>query len=291
MIVDVHTYIWQTADQIGQADLGVLPTPAKPVGRRGVGHSSRRRIPPADPELHWQNTRPVDRAIVLAFKSRLLRAEVPNAFVSDYVKRHPEKLIGFASIDPTDERALGDLDAAHGDLGLRGAVVSPSQQAFHPADSRAMAVYREAEARRMPVVFQTGGHLAERARLEFARPVLIDEVARAFPKLPILIAGCGQPWMDETILLIAKHRHVYADVGGLLARPWQAFQALVAAHEHGVIDKLLFGSGFPFADAADCIERLYSLNLMVQGTGLPTVPRSALRGIVERDALRLLGLE
>jgi uncharacterized protein len=58
-----------------------------------------------------------------------------------------------------------------------------------------------------------------------------------------------------------------------------------------VIDKLLFGSNFPFTDATDCIEQLYSINQIAQGTNLPVVPRESLRGIVERDALGLLGLE
>ena len=39
-----------------------------------------------------------------------------------------------------------------------------------------------------------------------------------------------------------------------------------------------------------CIEALYSINQLAQGTNLPVVPREALRGIVERDALNLLGL-
>ena len=34
----------------------------------------------------------------------------------------------------------------------------------------------------------------------------------------------------------------------------------------------------------------YSINQFAQGTNLPVVPREALRGIVERDALGLLGL-
>ena len=58
-----------------------------------------------------------------------------------------------------------------------------------------------------------------------------------------------------------------------------------------MIDKLLFGSDFPYTNAADCIESLYSLNQIAQGTNLPVVPREALRGIVERDTLGLLGLE
>ena len=89
--------------------------------------------------------------------------------------------------------------------------------------------------------------------------------------------------------LLGKHPNVFADVSGLLSRPWQAYNALVAAYQYQVIDKLLFGSDFPYTTVADCIEALYSINQFAQGTNLPVVPRESLRGIVERDTLSLLG--
>lgn len=101
----------------------------------------------------------------------------------------------------------------------------------------------------------------------------------------------GQPWVDETITLLGKHQNIYADVSGLLGRPWQAYNALVCAYQYDVIDKLLFGSDFPYTSANECIEALYSINQIAQGTNLPVVPRESLRGIIERDALSLLGLE
>jgi len=56
------------------------------------------------------------------------------------------------------------------------------------------------------------------------------------------------------------------------------------------MDKLLFGSGFPYARASEAIEALYSINHICHGTNLPTIPREHLRGIVERDAVSVLGI-
>lgn len=56
------------------------------------------------------------------------------------------------------------------------------------------------------------------------------------------------------------------------------------------MDRLLFASDFPFTTPAASIETLYSLNQIVQGTNLPTIPRELVRGIIECDALSLLGL-
>ncbi|CAN5453379.1 hypothetical protein BH10PLA1_BH10PLA1_15540 [soil metagenome] len=291
MIVDCHTHVWQSPEQLGQMDLGELPRTSRPRPTRlSVGKGQWRSVPAADPEHHWAHSGPVDKSIVLGFKSRYLQAEIPNRFVADYVKRYPAKLIGFAGIDPTERGAVAELKIAKNDLHLHGVTLSPANQDFHPTDSRAMAVYAMAEELGMPVLIHPSGPFAEQSKLEYSRPYLLDEVARTFPKLRIVIAQLGHPFIEETITLLGKHQNVFADVSGMLSRPWQAYNALVAVHQYQVIDKLLFGSDFPYTDAADCIEALYSINQIAQGTNLPLIPREALRGIVERDTLALLGL-
>lgn len=293
MIVDCHTHIWQSPDQLGQLDWGsshVQPIrrPPRLAGSKTVWRSI---TPPADPDRHWAQTGTVDKSIVLGFKSRYLRAEIPNQYVADYVKRFPQKLIGFAGIDPTEPDARDEVHIAKEELRLRGITISPANQDFHPSDTRAMDIYAEAERLGMPILIHRNGHFTEQSKLEYGRPYLLDEIARTFPRLRMVVAQLGQPWVEETICLLGKHENVYADVSGLLSRPWQAYNALVQVYQHGVIDKLLFGSDFPYTSATECIESLYSINQFAQGTNLPVVPREALRGIVERDALALLGLE
>lgn len=242
-----------------------------------------------DANRYLEAVNPVDRAIVLGFKSAYLQAEIPNQFVSDAVRRHSPKLIGFAGIDPTDRTWRGDLDRAQEELGLKGATVSPALQNFHPADTRAMAFYEACLRRGMPVLFDQDLR-SPAAKMEFGRPMLVDEVAREFPALRIVVSHLGFPWTDETVTLLAKHKHVYADIAGLLRHPWLSYNALMIAYEFDVMDKLLFGSDFPHRAPTECIEALYSVNLVAAGTNLAAIPRAKLRGIVERDALALLGI-
>jgi predicted TIM-barrel fold metal-dependent hydrolase len=293
MIVDCHTHIWQSPDQLGQLEWASSAPPSvrRPIRIAAQKTVWRSAVPMADPDHHWAQSGTVDKSIVLGFKSRYLRAEIPNRYVADYVSRFPQKLIGFAGIDPTERSAVDEVRMARNDLHLQGITVSPANQDFHPTDTRAMAVYGEAERLGMPILIHPSGQFTEQSKLEYGRPYLLDEIARTFPKLRIVIAQLGQPWIEETICLLAKHNHVYADMSGLLPRPWEAYNALVMVHQHGVIDKLLFGSDFPYTNATECIESLYSINQFAQGTNLPLVPREALRGIVERETLALLGLE
>ena len=175
-------------------------------------------------------------------------------------------------------------------MGLCGIAVSPSAQGFHPCHSDAMKVYEAAAGLRLPVVVNHGLGLTAESKMEYARPGPLDEVAREFPDLTLVISHMGYPWVDETVALLAKHTHVYADVSGFLDQPWVAYNALVTAYQCQVMNKLLFGSDFPYSSPAQCIEGLYGLNHLSQGTNLPTIPREQLRGIVERDTLGLLGM-
>jgi len=105
----------------------------------------------------------------------------------------------------------------------------------------------------------------------------------------MLVKKLGQPVPLSNFICDEKSGSVQPAQTNTPAR-FSAFNGLVNVYQHGVIDKLLFGSDFPYTSATECIEALYSINQLAQGTNLPLVPREALRGIVERDTLDLLGL-
>jgi predicted TIM-barrel fold metal-dependent hydrolase len=232
----------------------------------------------------------VDASLVLGFRSERLGARVPNELIADFVGRDPRKRIGIAGIDPLSADCLDQVDRAV-ELGLVGITVSPACQGFHPLHSEAMRVYDRCAELAMPVLVQNLEPLTSSAVLDFGRPVLWDEVARSFPSLRLVIGQLGFPWIDETLVLVAKHANVYSDISGVGSRPWQLYTAMLNASAMGVMDKLLFGSGFPFESPARIIEALYSLNAYSHGTQLPSIPRSQIRGIVERDSLNCLGIE
>jgi len=287
MIVDCYTHIWDSPSQVGLDPDSTAARPPMPAVAGGDDVALDAGI-----TRHLAACEPVDRTIVLGFESAYLQAEIPNAQVAAYVRQHPEKLIGFAGIDPAVPReAVGAMRRARQELGLRGISLAPAAQDFHPSASTAWRIYQAATELEMPVLFHSGPYLARRSKMEYARPVLLDEVAREFPGLKIVIAHLGYPWVSEALVLLAKHDNVYADISWLLHQPWEAYQALLSAWQYGVMDNLLFGSGFPYTCAANCIAALYSINHLVQGTDLPTIPREQLRSIVERDALDLLGIE
>lgn len=280
MIIDLHTRIWDSIDALGDS----------------VAASFRhRRVEPwssttANAEAHTVAMSPVACAAVLGFESGLLEAHITAQQVIDSIQTQPNPCVGFVGIDPTLGRAVPRLEEAL-DAGLVGATVSPAAAGFHPADTRAMALFEACEDRGVPVIVESAAMLSPRVNLEFAQPYLLDEVARSFPKLKLVVSSFGLPWIDQGVTLLAKHPSVYADVSGLVTRSWQLYNALVNAYQSGVMNQVLFGSGFPFCDPEKAIVTLYSVNTISQGTPLPSVPREQLRSVVERDTLKELGIQ
>jgi len=232
MIVDCHTTIWETPAQLGQL--------ADPL-RRAVGGP----LPAANAASHADRAACVTHSLVLPLRSTFLGADVPNELVAHYVEADPARVIGVAGIDPTDDDATEQVERWLGEPAFRGLAIAPCDQNFHPADSRAMALYDLADQRSAVVIFRQGGHFHSRVCLEYARPSLLDEIAREFPHLTIVITSLGFPWVHETLALLDKHERVFADIAGLTRQPWRAYTALADAHQYGVMDKVLFASGSP----------------------------------------------
>jgi predicted TIM-barrel fold metal-dependent hydrolase len=280
MIVDIHTHVWEYPAHISEAFVA--------DARQAAGDGYKDIA--VDLDRHWEAMQAVDRAVVLGFRARHVGVLVPNEYVAAYVARHPEKLVGFCSVDPQDPDAVEQLEHAVGTLGLRGLKVAPIYQNVHPQDSRFRRLVARAAALGVPVLIHQGTTFCTNVSLELANPILLQPLALELPDLRMVIAHMGHPWIDETIVLIRKHRHLYADISALYYRPWQFYNALVSAMEYGVLDKLLLGSDYPFTTPGDTIAALARVHDVVQGTGLPRIPEAKLEALINRDSLALLGL-
>ncbi|MHC4483141.1 MAG: amidohydrolase family protein [Planctomycetota bacterium] len=243
-----------------------------------------------DASEHLAAAETVDVCIVLAAAGE--SSEEANKRLSEYVNKHKEKMVGFALVEPTkDKTGVKNLTSVSNKLGLKGAVVYCSSCGFHPAHSRAMRFYESAEELGLPVFFHNGAPLGPGAILDYAQPFLLDEIARQFPALKIVIGTMGAPFVDQALSMVAKHENVYADLTIKPSNVWQVYNIVVSAYECGVMDKLLFGSGFPFGRAGECMETLLGFNKLLGDTDLPTVPRGDIRGVIERDTLEVLGIK
>jgi len=248
-------------------------------------------LEPPEVAEHVAAAEMVDACIVLGCPKA--QREAANQKLGKFVKVHSDKMLGFAVLDPTkDSFKETVLTQLREELGLQGFVLYCSAWGFHPTHSDAMRFYGSVQEMGVPVFFHNGDlDISSRGILAYAQPYLLDEVARTYPDLKIIIGSMGIPFVEQTIAVLARHENVFAD---LTIRPrniWQTYNIVVSAHEQGVMDKLLFGSGYPIATPGACIETLLGFNTLMADTNLPTVPRGSIRSVVERNSLELLGMD
>ncbi len=85
--------------------------------------------------------------------------------------------------------------------------------------------YELAEKYRLPFVFHTGDTYSPYAKLKFARPLLVDEVAVDHPRVNFVLAHVGNPWMTEAAEVVYKNINVWADLSGLVVGNADSFTA------------------------------------------------------------------
>lgn len=281
MIIDVHSHAWDfPADfspdfihQAGRARPGVA-----------VDYSARYES--------YRETAPEDtKTIVFGGKAKLSGLWVNDRTVADYVARDPARLIGFLSIDPTQEGWERELRIGHEELGLRGIKLLPMYAGFSPDDEKLEALWQYAERHGLPVLLHMGTTFIAQAPLAFTLPRLIEPVALKHPGVKIILAHLGHPYEGECLVTIRKHENVFADVSALHYRPWQLYNSLMLAQEYGVWHKLLFGTDFPFTTVNASIAGIRGLNDMLEGTKLPRLAPAQIEAMIHRDSLSLLGLK
>jgi uncharacterized protein len=253
---------------------------------RSRGHKLDLDIPP---EKHFQAMAGVDKVIVFGLRAHHSGLWVPNDYIAGYAASYPEKIIGFGAIDPAVEPIEETLQEIIR-LKLRGVKLGPIYQNIHPTDPRMMQVYEFCQTNKLPILIHQGTTFVRTGPLKFALPILLEDVAIEFPRLKMIIAHLGHPWIADTLVLIRKHPHLYSDISALHYRPWQFYNALMAAQEYRVTAKILFGTDYPFTTPADSIQGLRNVNRIVGQSGLPQVSEQVIEDILNRDSLGLLGI-
>ena len=144
----------------------------------------------------------VDIAVLLApFLSEGFSLDDPdslvraNAHLSQLVRGHADRLVGFAVVDPRDPAAPAHLRHAVETLGLRGAKMVPT--GWYPYDAEVQPVFAMAHQLGIPLLFHSGIFIDGRSG-RFCRPTFF-EALRDYPGLKVTLAHLGWPWVDEAI--------------------------------------------------------------------------------------------
>ena len=115
-------------------------------------------------------------------------------------------------------------------------------------------------------------------RLQNSNPMMLEDVAIAFPDMQIIIAHPSWPWQDEAISLAMHKPNIWIDLSG-----WSPkyFPPQLVQYANTLLkDRILFGSDFPLISPERWIADF-------QEAGFRDEVRPL---ILKRNAMRLLGL-
>jgi hypothetical protein len=159
----------------------------------------------------------------------------------------PDRLVGFAGLDPRRPDAPGLLRRAIDDMGARGLKLHPTG-GWSLADESTHALVDVAAARGLPVVVHVGktfGALQDR----HATPTALAELARAFPGAAFVAAHSGFSRWTEFASLPNLPANLYFDFSGWQERRAEegaGFAAELARLLRAFPGRVLFGTDSPF---------------------------------------------
>jgi len=229
----------------------------------------------------------IDKLVLFAWDAETAthRPRVSNEFVAQIASKFPDRVIGFASVDPHKKTAVKDLDRAVRDLKLVGLKLHPQAQDFAPNDSKHYPIYAKCVELGIPATFHTGSTYwgaglagGGGVKLRLSDPMLLDDVAADFPELKIIMAHPGWPWQDEQLAVAMHKENAFVDLSGWSPKYFQPI--LVTYMSKLIPHKFLFGSDYPMLSPSRWLRDFEALPLS------PEVKQMVLEGNA-RKLLRL----
>ncbi len=266
---------------------------------------------PVEEFVGWLADAKVDKAIVMGQDmTRIWHSSCGEEHILDATKLYPDRLIGFASVEPIDSHnrlnvlGLEYFEKAVGEKGFKGLLLTPPYGQYYSNDRRVYPFYELAQKIGVVVQFHHSAQLGPPilAPHKYANLDLLNDVLIDFPNLRINIEHLGYPWYEQLFILMASDPNVYADMAMLYDRPLLLTWNLEIAKEYGVINRIMYGSDYwvagqgvfsdrPGQDMIRWINLIKDgLNRIARKAGWPLFSSKEIEGLLGENAGRFYHL-
>lgn len=159
----------------------------------------------------------------------------------------------FPAVDPQAEGWRDEAERLLCEKCARGLTLEPGLLArpVYPDDAACAPVYELCAARGVPLILSAGGNVGP--DVSYTSPEHVDRVARDFPRLHLVVAHGGWPW-------IAGYNHVAFRRGNVYISPdmyalMPGNEAYIAAMNGYLSERYIYASSFPFVPLGAYRER------------------------------------
>ena len=226
------------------------------VGSRDIDHFTR--TPDAAAFIAEMDDAGIETAVMVARSVPGVR--IDNAVLSELQKNSGGRLLGVASIDP-QQLGADTLDHARHALTTLGLAGINLDAGFFATPLRAdddtlLPLYDLCQQQGVPAFVMSGPTTPD---LRFNDPLSIDNVAKQFPKLPIVCCHGFYPNIDGMLavafrnenVIVSPDMYVFSPGGGRYVEAANGFMA----------EQFVFGSSFPFRPMRQGVEDFRALPL------------------------------
>lgn len=158
---------------------------------------------------------------------------IDNDFIAETVANSRGRIIGFGQVDPRKADAVDVVDQV-AKLGLKGLKLHPTMHGYHFADHGLLdPIFRAASENGLTI-------LVNALDDPFCAPLSIEEIAKGFSDVPVLIAHMGTVWnVMEAMIVAERNENVYLETSGT-----QLIEVQMAYRQLGA-SKLVMGTDWP----------------------------------------------
>lgn len=186
---------------------------------------------------------------------------VTNDEVANVVAADPSRLIGIGLVDPQQlgiDAAIAEVKRAVTVLGCRAINVDPGflERPIKADDPILYPIYRTCQELDVPVFIMSG---PTSPSLSDTEPRSIARVAKAFPKLSIVVCHGCYPFVQEMIAVALMHPNVYVSPDMYTFLPGGGLY--IEAANGFMKDQLLFGTSYPFKPMKQGVDDFLQLGL------------------------------
>lgn len=293
-VIDSHVHTW-TRDIIGKKDIEARLIAAERDGTEPQLDSPLEALQAAMKDAS------IERAVILPIDSGLnqdmpLTMTQKTDWHADEVLGNPS-LLTFVGLDPRrGKEGLDELERAVKEKNCGGWKIYPPN-GFYPDNEEFYPYYELCTELEVPVVIHQG-FTSRFKHIKYGQPVHVDSVAVDFPRLKIVLAHVGVPWVDEALTIAAKNPNVNVDVSG-----WQVFAASNAVRIYSMIadakmmrvfpNRMIWGSDFPLFEQVMPLKKWmeFFVNLQMPDSmlekGYPKVSPDEIEAVMWKNAARL----
>jgi predicted TIM-barrel fold metal-dependent hydrolase len=215
--------------------------------------------------LHSMDEVFIDKSLVFAGELN----DAPNEWVLEQIAPHKDRLLGVAAAHPMKYKRMSEVQDEvkrivdwYGEGKIVACKFYTGYDHYYPQDKVIEEYLMELEDVGCPAIFHSGDCLSsvQCAKLKYAHPLHIDDVAVDYPKMNFIIAHMGFPWVRDTAEVCYKNSNVYADISGFVygnfdysskKKFWKVMQDFVDISSY---DKLLFGTDFPISNQKSYLD-------------------------------------